>query len=154
MPTPEWKYEKEAIHLQLKSDSHLNLYQGSPSALLVCVYQLGDPNAFNQLKEEKEGLAKLLECSRFDPSVASSKRLTIQPGQDFKLSLDRAEGARYVGVVCGYYELQKERVVRLLPVPVLEETKGWLSKTRTVKPGLLTIGLYLGPQEIKDLKGK
>ncbi|MDI6752896.1 MAG: type VI secretion system lipoprotein TssJ [Thermodesulfobacteriota bacterium] len=154
LPTPEWRYEKDAIRLQMKSDAKLNLYEGSPHTLLICVYQLGDPNAFNQLKEEKEGLSKLLECGRFDPAVVSSKRLVVQPGQDSTLLLDRAENAKYVGIVAGYYLLQKDRVIRLQQIPVLEEVTGWLSKTRTVKPGTLNMELYLGPQEILGLKGK
>ena len=154
LPTPEWRYEKDALRLQLKSDPKLNLYEDSPHTLLLCVYQLGDPNAFNQLKEEKEGVAKLLECGRFDASVVSSKRLVIQPGQDSTLLLDRAENAKYIGIAAGYYILQKDRVVRLQQIPVLEEVKGWLSKTRTVKPGMLNMELYLGPQEILGLKGK
>jgi type VI secretion system VasD/TssJ family lipoprotein len=151
---PEWPYEKDAIRLHLKSDSRLNLYQGTSHALLLCVYQLRDPNTFNQLTEEREGLPKLCECGRFDPSVASSKRFVIQPGQELTESLNRAEGAKYVGIVAGYYALEKERVVRLLQIPVVEERKSLLSLAKTSKPGMLNIDLYLGPQEIRELREK
>ena len=154
LPTPQWSYEKDAIRLLMKSDPKLNLFEDSPHALLLCVYQLADPNAFNQLKEEKEGMAKLLECGRFDASVASSKRLVIQPGKDSTLLLDRAENAKYVGIAAGYYILQKDRVVRLQQIPVQVDVKGWISKTRTTKPGMFDMELYLGPQEILGLKGK
>ena len=145
----EWRYEKEAIRLHLKSDPQLNLYQRSPHTLVLCVYHLRDPNAFNQLLEEKEGLWKLLECGRFDPSVTFSKRVVIQPGQELTELLDRPEGGKYVGLAAGYYLLQKERVVRLFPIPVISEKKG---STIFLKPGRLNIDLYMGPQEIQDLK--
>ena len=151
---PEWRYEKDGIRLHLQGDPKLNLFQGDPHTLLVCLYNLRDPNAFNQLVEEREGLPKLLECGRFDPSVASSKRMVVQPGQELNEVMDRAEGAKYVALVAGYYSLQKEKVVRLYPVPILEESKGMVFRTRTSIPAILNLDLYLGPQEIQDPKGK
>ncbi len=153
-PPPEWRFEKDGVRLHFKSDPKLNLFQGDPHTLLVCVYNLRDPNAFNQLVEEKEGLKKLLECGRFDSSVASSKRWVIQPGQELSEAMDRAEGAKYVGMVAGYYSLQKEKVVRLYPVPILEESKGLVFRTKTSITGILNLDLYLGPQEIQEPKGK
>ena len=43
----EWVYEKNRIRLELKADHQLNMYEGSPHTLYLCVYQLKDPNAFN-----------------------------------------------------------------------------------------------------------
>jgi type VI secretion system VasD/TssJ family lipoprotein len=148
---PEWGYAKDAIRLHLKSDPQLNLYQGSPHTLLVCMYHLRDPNAFNQLVDEKDGLSKLLECSRFDPSVTNAKRLVIQPDKETTESLDRPEGAKYVGIVAGYYYLQKDRAVRFFPIPVVEEKKG---NTILSKPEVLNIDLYLGPQQLQEVRGK
>lgn len=150
-PPLEWGYEKEAITVALKGDPQLNRFQKIPHALVACLYQLRDPNGFNQFRTEPDGLTKLLECERFDPGVATAKRLVIQPGQELTESLDRAEGARYVGFVAGYYRLDKERSARLIPIPAVEETKGFFSRTKTLKPGRLDIKLLLGPQEIQDV---
>ncbi len=147
-PPSEWRYEKEAIHLHLKADSQLNLYDGTSHTLLVCVYQLKDPNAFNQLTEDNDGLHKLLECGRFDPSVASSKRFIIYPGQDLTLDMDRAEGARYVAVVGGYYRLQKYGMVRIYDVPWAVEEKGFIRRTKISRPAPLNIDLVLGSQQL------
>lgn len=151
-PPVEWGFEKEAIRLELAGDPQLNLFQKSPHALVACLYQLRDPNAFNQFRSEKEGLSRLLECGRFDPSVATARRLVIQPGQELAETLDRAEGAKYVGFVAGYYRLGRESSARLYPVPTVEETTGFFSRTKTAKPGRLAIRLILGPQELQDVK--
>jgi type VI secretion system VasD/TssJ family lipoprotein len=135
-------YKEKAIHVNLTADSRLNLHQGSPHALVLCLYQLKDPNAFNQLVDEKDGLLKLLDCSRFDPSVANAKRIVIQPGQVEKQNLDRAEGARYVAIAAGYY-VYKERPTRIYSVPA----GSLLGKDE------LFINLYLGPQMMQDTKG-
>jgi type VI secretion system VasD/TssJ family lipoprotein len=143
--TPEYTYQREAVTITLRADPRLNLYQGIPHTLVACTYQLKDPNAFNQLVDERDGLSKLLECGRFDASVAYAKRSVVQPGQEIRESLDRAEGAKYVSVVAGYYNLQKWNVVRLFQIPV-----GTLSS----KPQNVNIELYLGPQAIQDVKGR
>ncbi len=151
-PPSEWGYEKEAIHLRLKASSQLNLYEGTSHTLLVCVYQLRDPNAFNQLTEDNDGLYRLLECSRFDPSVASSRRLIIHPGQNLTLALDRADGARYVAVVGGYYKLQQDGMVGLYDIPWVVEKKGFIRRTKTSKPAPLNIYLVLGSQRLYRLE--
>ena len=140
--TPEWRYEKDAIHISLRSDPQLNLYKGNPHTLVLCVHQLSDPNVFNQLVDDEEGLSKLLECSRFDQGVMGSKRLVIRPGKELTRILDRSESTKYVGFVAGYFNLQKEHVVRLAQIPL----------SFTKKPKILKIDMYLGPQEISEFK--
>jgi type VI secretion system VasD/TssJ family lipoprotein len=154
LPPPEWRYEKEAIHIHLEADSQLNFSEGMPHTLLICVYQLRDPNVFNQLAGDNDGLYKLLECGLFDASVTSSKRLIINPGQDSNLVLDRSEGSKYLAVLAGYYLIQKERIIRLLDIPVIVEKKGWIKRTKISKPGPLNIELILGPQQIQKLEVK
>ena len=139
-PPPPPSYERNAVQLHLVSDPNLNLFGGIPHTVVLCVYQLRDPNAFNQAMDEKEGLVKLLECNRFDPSVTYVKKVVVQPRQELTEPLDRAEGTRYVGVVAGYSQLQKERVTRFYAIP--------FSVFGNPKP--LDIDLYLGPQEIQE----
>ena len=154
LPPPEWRYEEEAIHIHLKADSQLNYNQGIPHALLICVYQLRDPNVFNQLADHNDGLYKLLECDLFDASVTSSKRLIINPGQDSNFVLDRFEGCKYVAILAGYYLIQKERIIRMLDIPVIIERKGWHKLNKFSKPGPLNIEITLGPQQIQKLEVK
>lgn len=136
-------YEKEAIILHLKSDSDLNIYQRTPHTLLLCVYQLRDPNAFNQLMDDKEGMQKLLECSRFDPGVTSVKSIVVLPNQEKTEKLDRAEDTKYVGIITGYYSLKKDYVTRFIQIPL-----GLFGKPKALK-----VDLRLGAQGIKE-KGK
>lgn len=148
LPPPQWTYEKDAIRMHVKADDKLNLDEGEAHTLLLCAYQLSDPNTFNQLSNDQDGLYKLLECSLFGSGAAASKRMIIQPGQDINLTLDRAEGARYVAVVAGYYILEKDRMVKMVDIPEFVEKKGFLKKTKTRKPAPLSIDLVLGPQQI------
>jgi type VI secretion system VasD/TssJ family lipoprotein len=145
---PDQGFEKNAIHLMLRSDPKLNFYKDLPHPLLVCVYQLRDPNSFNQLSDDTDGLYELLQCSLFDPTVLNSKRLTVHPGQDLDISLDRAEGAKYVGLVAGYYSIKKDRISRLfdIPVEVVEEASGKHRKYQRIAH--ISVEVILGPQQI------
>lgn len=138
---PEWGYEKNAIKLHLVSDPQLNLYQKKDHSLIFCLYHLRDLNGFNQLVDEQGGLLSLLECKRFDQSVTYVRKFVVQPNQDLTEVLDRTDGAKYVGVVAGYYTQQKESSVRSFKIPISEIKKG---STIIQKPEQLNIDLYLG----------
>jgi type VI secretion system VasD/TssJ family lipoprotein len=140
----QWEYEKNAIELRLNGDPQLNLYQGKAHSLIVCVYHLRDLNGFNQFMDEQDGIPRLLECGRFDSGVTYSKRIVAQPNQETKEIMDRTEGAKYVGVVAGYYELHKDSVIRSYEIPL----------SLFQNPKRLLISLDLGPQGIKEFKEK
>ncbi len=126
------------ITLNFKADPALNLYDGSAHALHVCVYQLIDPNAFYQLSEDEAGLSKLMRCDRFDPGVGLANRFIIQPGEMSTERVNRAEGARHIGIVAGYFNLKKDNVIRMAPVSL----------------GPMNLDLYLGSRAIQDMRGK
>ena len=151
---PKWEPQKEGIVLQLKSDNKLNVEKGKAYTLYFVIYQLTSPNVFNQLSEDEEGLSKLLSSKIFDPSVTAVKSIVIYPGSDVTYKIDRAEGARYVGVVAGYRTMTKERMVRLFDIPVHVKIDNVLKMTQKLTPGVLDIKLKLGPQQIEKLKEK
>lgn len=135
---------EECIRINLVADQQLNLHQGFPHTLKLCLYQLSDPNGFNQLSNDVNGLYDLLECKRFDPSVKVSQQEFIHPGTNRALLVDRAEGTKFVGVVAGYYNLRKESIIALYEIPV---KMSLFSKIHDL--GLLNLRLQLGPQQIE-----
>lgn len=149
--TVKWEYEKDAIELHLTVDKQLNYKDKKAHALVLCAYQLMSPNAFEQLAGSRDGLYKLLECQVFDPaSVAVSKQIVANPGKDMVVKLDRAEGARYMALVAGYYALDRTKITRLYKIPEISERSGFLWLKKTYKPGPLTINLILGARELQD----
>ncbi len=149
----KYAYEKDAIELHLKADKQLNYKDKKAHALVVCVYQLMSPNAFNQLAGSRSGLSTLLECSVFDPAgVAVSRQIAVSPGKDVNIKLDRAEGAKYVALVAGYYTLDKEKITRLYKIPEVTERSGFLWLNKTTRPERLEISLTLGARQLQDPK--
>lgn len=151
LPPPQWTYQKDAIRLHIKADNKLNLADDEAHTLLLCVYQLSDPNAFNQLANDQDGLYKLLDCSLFGDGAAAARRVIIQPGQDIDMTLDRAEGARYVAFVAGYNILERARIVKMVDIPEYVEKKGFIETTKIRMPANLTIDLVLGPLQITTI---
>lgn len=146
----QWGYEKDAVILHIKADPKLNYKDKKAHALMLCVYQLMSPNAFNQLTGSREGRYQLLECSVFDPaSVAAAKQVVVNPGKNMDIKLDRAEGVKYVALVAGYYaSIDKDRITALYKVP--EVSKGFFS--RGTKPGKLEETVVLGSVKIQKTK--
>jgi len=151
---PEIHYEKESILINLRADSQLNFYQGMPHTLMLCIYQLREPNVYEQHAGSQEGLQKLLECNLFDASVTSAKRFIVKPGESQMLTLDRFEGTRHVATVCGYWEMRADRIMQIAEIPVLEKRKRWKVWQKTKSPGELNIQLRLGPQQILNFEVK
>jgi type VI secretion system VasD/TssJ family lipoprotein len=137
-------FKKEGITIHVNADPQLNRYQKNAHALFLCIYQLKDPNGFNQLVEEGDGISKLMECRRFDSTVANAKQLVVQPGQNLQDIRDKAEGARFIGIATGYYGTGKEKLSHLAPLPAGKGS----GSSDTV------ISIELGPYEITDVKVK
>ena len=153
-PLPHWRYAREAIHLKLHADANLNLHEGKPHTLMICVYQLRRKTSFNALTEEIDGRYKLLECQPFDATVTSTKRLIIHPGDNLNLLMDRLEGTRHLAIVAGYYLLQKKRIIRMVDFPVITEKHGFMGNKTTARVGKLDLTIIFGDQQIKGIEVK
>lgn len=148
---PEWRYEKDAIKFSFQANPQLNLYNNQSHTLQLCIYQLKEPNAFNQMTETEDGLYKLLECTLFDGSVANCKRLTVRPGETLPVIMDRAEGARFLGISAGYANIIKERVTRLIEIPTAIVDEG---SRKVSMPQHIDQRMLLGPLQIEVIKGE
>jgi type VI secretion system VasD/TssJ family lipoprotein len=148
---PQWTYAPGSLELRFRADKMLNLYDAQGHTLMLCIYQLSDPNGFNNLVKTETGLRKLLECKDFDPTAVYFQQLIVQPGEDRVIPLDRAEKATFVAVVAGYYELAPQRSTRLFQIPVLERDEGILTTDMVRTPGKLLVNLFLGPLGIQSV---
>jgi type VI secretion system VasD/TssJ family lipoprotein len=150
---PDWKFEKEAIHVHIKADHRMNLYNEKAHTLYMCFYQLGELNAFDQLTQDESGIRKLLEAKLFHPSVAAVSSKTILSGENITLTLDRAERAEYFAVVAGYFaRLSDERMIRRHKIHVYKQSKSFFKNTYQCIPCALDIELILGPSQIESSK--
>lgn len=150
---PPSDYEAKAIEIRYRADRQLNSYEDQAHTLVLVIYQLANPNPYHQLLKDEEGLKKLLEGKAFDPVVVDVYRVIVQPGENNALLLDRAENARWIGLVAGYYELASPRASRLFKIPLLAPAPG-ADPLPNPRPGPLVLNLLLGPQAIRQFGEK
>lgn len=150
----KWGYAPRALTLELNADPELNTYDGFSHNVLLCIFQLSDTAAFEELAANQGGLRKLLACDRFDKSVVHFERRYISPGSQSTLVLDRAEGAQFLAVAAGYYALVPGMVTRSWQFPLKVEQEGSLFwKSDVYSPGGLQMDLLLGPRSIQRMGG-
>jgi len=149
-----YPYEKAAVNVNLNATTDLNKYSGQPHTVVVMLYQLSDPNIFNQMIETPEGLGDLLEGKRFDASALSFRQAVIQPGENKQILMDRVEGTRYLGVVGGFYNRQARNFSRLYSMPTKKVTSFFfIEKGCTAKKFKLDLSLgsdgFIGGENVE-----
>ncbi|MCD6308068.1 MAG: type VI secretion lipoprotein TssJ [Candidatus Latescibacteria bacterium] len=147
-PTPVWSFESGAVSIEYNSDKSLNFFNDKPHTMIMVVYQMKATDAFDTMSITEEGLKKLLQADRFDPSVVSIDKMIIQPDEKKTRVFDRFENAKWVGIVAGYYELIPGHVSNTYKIPVIYGKKGRIRKRKTVDIGSLLIKVNLGPKTI------
>ncbi len=130
----------------------LNAYEDQSHTLALCVYQLKNPNTFKDLSKNEKGVLKLLSCKKSSDSVASVQRIIVYPGELRNVFLDRAEGAQWVGLAAGYYELDPAGATRLIKIPLEVIKKGIIFKKKYFIPNKLISRIHFGPSEISHLE--
>jgi type VI secretion system VasD/TssJ family lipoprotein len=107
-PVDPFTFSDEGIQIELKADHQLNSYDGQAHTIKLAIYQLSNNSAFQEQTANQEGIRKLLNVGKFDPSVLSFKQMIVKPNDARLLVLDRAAGAKWVGIVAGYFTSQDQ----------------------------------------------
>jgi hypothetical protein len=83
-------------------------------------------------------------------------QFVVQPGDLWSQYIDRVEGAKHVGIVAGYYNLQPGKVNRDYIIETYEQRGGGKVKNKTIetKPIRLAIGLILGADGVLKSKAR
>lgn len=145
----------KGIQIQYTSAVNLNFYENRAHTILLVVYQLNGLNAYNSLIKTPDGLNRLMQADRFDPSVVGVDQFFVEPNEKKTLLLDRTENVQYVAVVAGYYDLQPGQVNRTFEIPVIVDKKGIYGFRTTVSGiGQLNISLFMGPNSIHEVSAQ
>ena len=104
----------------------LNAISGRPHSVALGVFQLNDPNTFLGLAETKEGALQLLNSGRIDDTIAQFTRIILQPGEEKIATLPRAQGAKYIALISGYYGLNTELDIKVFNVPIKAAKRGFV----------------------------
>ena len=150
----KWTYEVRAINLLVRAAADVNSVSGRPHSIAVGVFQMNDPSTFAGLSVTREGAVELLQKRKIDESIVDFQLLTIRPGERKNVSIARAETAKYIGVISGYFRLNPKTDVKIFSIPVrqiergvVEKSLAWaslVSDTAKAVPGRLNLEIDLG----------
>ena len=150
-PVPSWGFGSKGLQISYTADKLLNSYENKPHTLLLVVYQLDNVNAFNKFTTYKEGLEKLLEAQNFDPSVMGIEKVFVEPKANKTIVLNRAENAKWVGIVAGYYDLAPGKVSKSFEIPFKVGTQGFIRRKKVAQIQPLHLNLLFGPHSIQEI---
>jgi type VI secretion system VasD/TssJ family lipoprotein len=160
----EWAYEIGAINMLIRSATDVNTVNGRPHSIVIGIFQMDNPNTFISLavnQEVPDGAFELLKKGRVDDSIVSFQLIPMQPGEQKNISISRAQKAKYIGVIAGYYKLNSKTDVKIFEIPVQAVKRGSIEKTLSkiklirdegkALPGKLNILVDLGRTESKEI---
>lgn len=157
----EWTYEVRAINLVLRAAADVNSVSGRPHSIAVGLFQMNDPNTFGGLSVTRKGAVELLQKGKIDDTIVDFQLLTMRPGEQKKVSISRAETAKYIGVIAGYFKMNPKTDVRIFPIPIraikrglVEKTLAWaslISDEAKAVPGKLNVIVDLGRTGSKQI---
>jgi len=143
-----WEFAENAVLIELEADPRLNEYGGEAHTLLLGVFQTEDSAVFYKLAADPSLLAKALESGKGGDGFVQFVRHVISPGQRTILSAARAQKAKFVGIVAGYYQMDAARSTRLFEVPLTIASDGLVTKTYKAAPATLVLRLNLGAEGV------
>ena len=142
----KWDFAKDAISAEISADERLNEFEDEPHTLLLGVFQMADPTPFYKMTADADSMAAALERGTAGDAFIDLARFVVTPGGQAVISLDRAQKAKYVGLVAGYYRMDAARSARLFEIPLTIDSKGVFSTSYAAAPAMLALRLKFGPQ--------
>lgn len=124
----EWVYEIRAINLVARASADLNSVRGRPHSLALGIFQMNDPNTFRGLSVSQTGAVELMQMGQIDESIVNFQQITIRPGEQKKVSINRAQTAKYIGVIAGYFKLNPKTDIQIFPIPLRAIKRGVVEK--------------------------
>lgn len=96
-------YSDDGIQLSVSTTSDLNAYHHQPNSCSLFVIQSENRGALDRLIADSTLLQTIFNGENKAQGILQMNQYTLMPGQTVSTSLPRAERARFVAVIAGYY---------------------------------------------------
>lgn len=143
-----WGLEPNGLRCRLEASADLNREENTALGLTLCLYQLKEYDTFANKAASSDGLDELLQCRPETAQAQSARLFQLQPGATRDVVMDRAEHARYLGVVAGYAHLRPDQCATVLPFPVHTDTAGVIFRSPVYSAAPLQVLIRLGESSL------
>jgi type VI secretion system VasD/TssJ family lipoprotein len=146
----QWNYGNAALRVDVDTDAALNSYDGEAHSVVLALVQAADPGAFYQFLDTPDLVAKVLQGSRPPSTLLQVTRYALEPARKAQIRLDRAQGARYLGIVAAFYDVPVAKGAKLFNLPVAMDSSGLVVRNYSATPAAAVLSLKLGPADIVE----
>ncbi|NHB91182.1 type VI secretion lipoprotein TssJ [Photorhabdus cinerea] len=137
-------YANNAIRLKMMADPQLNVFNNMPNSCTILIAQAEKREQLDKLLANPTLLRNLFAGTGATENILQLDNYVMMPGQSVSLHIDRAEQARYVALIAGYYPAPGSTHVRVLSLPLRLEQSGWWNKSWSAEFVPMNIDLMLG----------
>ncbi|OCQ51984.1 Type VI secretion lipoprotein [Photorhabdus australis subsp. thailandensis] len=137
-------YASNAIRLKMTADPQLNVFNNMPNSCTILIAQAEKREQLDKLLANPTLLRNLFAGTGATENILQLDNYVMMPGQSVSLHIDRAEQARYIVLIAGYYPAPGSAHVRVLSLPLRLEQSGWWNKSWRAEFVPMNIDLMLG----------
>ncbi|WP_243464945.1 type VI secretion lipoprotein TssJ [Photorhabdus temperata] len=137
-------YASNAIRLKMTADAHLNVFNNIPNSCTILIAQAEKREQLDKLLANPVLLRNLFAGTGATEQILQLDNYVMMPGQSVSLHIDRAEQARYIALIAGYYPAPNSTHVRVLSLPLRLEQHGWWNESWNAEFIPMNVELMLG----------
>ncbi|NHB95742.1 type VI secretion lipoprotein TssJ [Photorhabdus stackebrandtii] len=137
-------YASNAIRLKMTADAQLNVFNNIPNSCTILIAQAEKREQLDKLLANPVLLRNLFAGTGATEQILQLDNYVMMPGQSVSLHIDRAEQARYIALIAGYYPAPNNIHIRVLSLPLHLEQHGWWNKSWNAEFVPMNIELTLG----------
>jgi type VI secretion system VasD/TssJ family lipoprotein len=145
-------FAEGAITIQLRAEPTLNTVNGLPNSCTVLLLQAKDKTSLNKILNNPAVLKGLFAGVGAEGTLLQVDRYTMMPGQNNTLHINRAQNARSVALVAGYYPYPMKQHRVLVDIPVKSVKSGWWKPEWWAGLGPLNIAVTMGSERISRIE--
>ncbi|MXE06284.1 type VI secretion lipoprotein TssJ [Escherichia coli] len=137
------------LTFQISSDTSLNSLNNISNSCALLFLQASDKKSLQDLMNNPLLIKQFFSGVGKADGILKVDKYIAMPGQNITLHIDRSEGAKYVGVIAGYYPFPGKQHMMLLDIPVDVVEDGWWNKSLHTSLSPLFKKIFLGKESIK-----
>ena len=113
------------LTFQISPDTQLNSLNEISNSCALLFLQSSGKKTLQDLMNNPALIKQFFSGSGKADGILKVDKYIAMPGQEITLHIDRSEGAKYVGVIAGYYPFPGKQHMLLLDIPVDVVEEGW-----------------------------
>ncbi|EFC0649952.1 type VI secretion lipoprotein TssJ [Escherichia coli] len=136
------------LTFQISPDTQLNSLNELSNSCALLFLQASGKKTLQDLMNNPVLIRQFFSGSGKVDGILKVDKYIAMPGQEITLHIDRSEGAKYIGVIAGYYPFPGKQHMLLLDIPVDVVEEGWWNKSLHASLSPLFKKISMGKESI------